>query len=96
MKATIARVAKQAGKLLWIEMFVPGGTLIVLAILFAGILTPGIPRKLVGLVSAKRNNTEGAECRHCEGVGARPVDWFESEMFALQPMKSVEDSGVRL
>jgi len=35
MREKIVKLAKQAGKLLAIELFVPGGTLVVLAILLA-------------------------------------------------------------
>ena len=35
MREKMAKLAKQAGKLLVIELFVPGGTLVVLAILLA-------------------------------------------------------------
>jgi len=95
MKAAIAGVAKRAGKLLWIEMFVPGGTLIVLAILLAGILTPAFPRKLAALFSAGRKNGEDA-CLRCDGIDARPVDWLGTEMPDLHPIKRVEYPGVRL
>jgi len=35
MRQKIVNLAKQAAKLLWIELVVPGGTLVVLAILLA-------------------------------------------------------------
>ena len=35
MKQKMVNLAKQAAKLLWIELVVPGGTLVVLAILLA-------------------------------------------------------------
>ncbi len=35
MKQKLVKLAKEAAKLLWIELVVPGGTLVVLAILLA-------------------------------------------------------------
>jgi hypothetical protein len=46
----LVRIAMQAAKLLWIELFIPGGTLLVLAILLTGSATPLIPRKLASLM----------------------------------------------
>jgi hypothetical protein len=46
----LMRMAMQAAKLLWIELFIPGGTLVVLAILLTGSATPLIPRKLASLM----------------------------------------------
>jgi len=44
------RMAMQAAKLFWIELFIPGGTLVVLAILLTGSASPLIPRKLASLI----------------------------------------------
>ena len=45
-------LAKQAAKLLWIELVVPGGTLVVLAILLARGLAFGRPNRLIALFPA--------------------------------------------
>ena len=50
MGERLVRMAMQAAKLLWIELFIPGGTLLVLAILLTGSATPLIPRKLASLM----------------------------------------------
>ena len=47
----LAGFAKQAGKLLLIELLMPGGTLVVLAILLAGGSLPGLSSKLAALLS---------------------------------------------
>jgi len=52
MKQKIVNLAKQAAKLLWIELVVPGGTLVVLAILLARGLAFGRPSRLAGLFPA--------------------------------------------
>lgn len=49
-----AGYAKWAAKLLMTEMFVPGGTLIVLALLLAGRSSPAIGRRLRALIPLKR------------------------------------------
>jgi len=48
----MVNLAKQAAKLLWIELVVPGGTLVVLAILLARGLAFGRPSRLAGLFPA--------------------------------------------
>jgi hypothetical protein len=52
MKQKMVNLAKQAAKLLWIELVVPGGTLVVLAILLARGLAFGSPNRLAGLFPA--------------------------------------------
>ena len=58
MKQKMVNLAKQAAKLLWIELVVPGGTLVVLAILLARGLAVARPNKLIALfpthISAER------------------------------------------
>ncbi len=52
MKQKMVKLAKQAAKLLWIELVVPGGTLVVLAILLARGLAYGRPSRLTALFPA--------------------------------------------
>ena len=52
MKQKMVKLAKQAAKLLWIELVVPGGTLVVLAILLARGLAFGRSSRLAGLFPA--------------------------------------------
>ena len=52
MKQKIVNLAKQAAKLLWIELVVPGGTLVVLAILVARGLAYARPNRLTALFPA--------------------------------------------
>jgi hypothetical protein len=52
MKQKLVKLAKQAAKLLWIELVVPGGTLVVLAILVARGLAIGRPNRLTALFPA--------------------------------------------
>jgi hypothetical protein len=52
MKQKMVNMAKQAAKLLWIELVVPGGTLVVLAILLARGLAFGRPSRLAALFPA--------------------------------------------
>jgi len=49
MKQKMVKLAKQAAKLLWIELVVPGGTLVVLAILLARGLAFEWPSRLTAL-----------------------------------------------
>ncbi len=49
MKQKIVNLAKQAAKLLWMELVVPGGTLVVLAILLARGLAYGRPSRFTAL-----------------------------------------------
>ncbi len=50
MSWKLAEFAKWAAKLLLTEMFVPGGTLVVLGLLLAGRSSPAVARKLRALV----------------------------------------------
>ena len=52
MKKKMVNLAKQAAKLLWIELVVPGGTLVVLAILLARGLAFARPNRLTALFPA--------------------------------------------
>ena len=52
MKQKMVKLAKQAAKLLWIELVVPGGTLVVLAILLARGLAIGRPSRFTALFPA--------------------------------------------
>jgi len=52
MKQKMVKLAKQAGKLLWIELVLSGGTLVVLAILLARGLAFGRPSRLAVLFPA--------------------------------------------
>ncbi len=49
MKEKMVKLAKEAAKLLWIELVVPGGTLVVLAILLARGLAFGRPSRLTAM-----------------------------------------------
>ena len=61
MREKMVKLAKQAGKLLAIELFVPGGTLVVLAILLArGGKSMTDTVMIVGLISALVLNLWGA------------------------------------
>jgi hypothetical protein len=61
MRKKMAKLAKQSGKLLTIELFVPGGTLVVLAILLArGGKSMTDTVMIVGLISALVLNLWGA------------------------------------
>ncbi|MBI4380297.1 MAG: hypothetical protein HY574_03795 [candidate division NC10 bacterium] len=50
MREKMVKLAKQAGKLLVIELFVPGGTLVVLAILLTRAPASWMPSRLAALV----------------------------------------------
>ena len=73
VRERLVRMAMQAAKLFWIELFIPGGTLVVLAILLTGSASPLIPRKLASLipfgiaggrtVRGENVSSEGALCR---------------------------------
>ena len=52
MRQKMMELAKQVAKLLWIELVVPGGTLVVLAILLARGLAFGRPSRLTALFPA--------------------------------------------
>jgi hypothetical protein len=49
MRKKMVNLAKQAAKLLWIELVVPGGTLVVLAILLARGLAFARPSRFTAL-----------------------------------------------
>ncbi len=49
MKQKVVNLAKQAAKLLWVELVVPGGTLVVLAILLARGFAFARPNRLTAL-----------------------------------------------
>ena len=63
MREKMAKLAKQAAKLLAIELFVPGGTLVVLA----SLLTPGsaswMSSRLAALVPTPERDMRGADHR---------------------------------
>jgi hypothetical protein len=50
MKVIVASMAKLVAKFWWIECFVPGGTLIILVILFARMWAPALSRTLAALI----------------------------------------------
>ncbi len=52
MKQKLVKLAKEAAKLLWIKLVVPGGTLVVLAILLARGLAYGRSSRLTALFPA--------------------------------------------
>jgi hypothetical protein len=49
MTRKLQRIARKALKLMLIELLVPGGTLVVLALLLLGSSTPTVPDKVVPL-----------------------------------------------
>jgi len=63
MREKMAKLAKQAGKLLAIELFVPGGTLVVLAILLARASASGRLSRLAALVSTPERDMKGENHR---------------------------------
>ena len=50
MAGKLLGVARKAARLALIELLVPGGTLVVLALLLAGPFLPGIPEKVASLL----------------------------------------------
>ncbi len=52
---------KWAAKLMMIEMFVPGGTLIVLSVLLAGRFSPVIAHRIATLVPFRRQDRRPAQ-----------------------------------
>ncbi len=50
MATRLMGIAKKAGQLLMVELLVPGGTLVVLALLLAGGFLPAIPEKVAALL----------------------------------------------
>ena len=63
MREKMVKLAKQAGKLLVIELFVPGGTLVVLAILLARASASGRLSRLVVLIPTPEPDMKGADQR---------------------------------
>jgi len=63
MREKIAKLAKQAGKLLAIELFLPGGTLVVLAILLTRGPASWMPSRLAALVPTHERDMKGADHR---------------------------------
>jgi hypothetical protein len=61
MREKMAKLAKQAGKLLAIELFVPGGTLVVLAILLARGPASWMSSRLAALVPTPERDMRGAD-----------------------------------
>jgi hypothetical protein len=61
MREKMAKLAKQAVKLLAIEMFVPGGTLVVLAILLTRGSASWMSGRLATLVLAPERGMRGAD-----------------------------------
>ncbi len=52
---------KWAAKLMMIEMFLPGGTLIVLSVLLAGRISPTIAHRIATLVASRRQDRRPAQ-----------------------------------
>ena len=63
MREKMAKLAKQAGKLLAIELFVPGGTLVVLAILLARGPASWMSGRLAALVPTSWRDLKAADQR---------------------------------
>jgi len=63
MREKMAKLAKQAAKLLVIELFVPGGTLVVLAILLTRGPASWVSSRLVALVPTPERDMKGADHR---------------------------------
>ena len=63
MREKMAKLAKQAGKLLVIELFVPGGTLVVLAILLTRGRAFWMSSRLAALVSTPERDMKGENHR---------------------------------
>jgi hypothetical protein len=61
MREKTVKLAKQAGKLLVIELFVPGGTLIVLAILLTRGRASWMWSRLAALVPTPERDMKGAD-----------------------------------
>jgi hypothetical protein len=61
MREKMAKLAKQAAKLLAIELFVPGGTLVVLAILLTRGSASWMSGRLAALVLAPERDMRGAD-----------------------------------
>ena len=64
MREKIVKLAKQAVKLLAIELFVPRGTLVVLAILLTRGPASWMSSRLAALVPTPERDMKGAD--HCE------------------------------
>ena len=63
MREKMAKLAKQAGKLLVIELFVPGGTLVVLTILLTRGPASWMSSRLAALVPTPERDIKGIDHR---------------------------------
>ena len=63
MREKMTKLAKQAAKLLAIELFVPGGTLVVLAILLTRGSASWMSGRLAALVLAPERDMKGGDHR---------------------------------
>jgi hypothetical protein len=63
MREKMVKLAKQAGKLLVIELFVPGGTLVVLAILLTRGPASWMSSRLAALIQTPERDMKGADQR---------------------------------
>jgi len=63
IREKMVNLAKQAGKLLVIELFVPGGTLVVLAILLTRGSASWMSGRLAALVPTPERDMKGADQR---------------------------------
>ena len=61
MREKMVKLAKQAGKLLVIELFVPGGTLVVLAILLTRGPASWMSSRLAALIPTPERDMRGAD-----------------------------------
>jgi hypothetical protein len=61
MREKMAKLAKEAGKLLVTELFVPGGTLVVLAILLTRGPASWMSSRLAALVPTPERDMKGAD-----------------------------------
>jgi len=61
MREKMVKLAKQAGKLLVIELFVPGGTLVVLAILLTRGSASWMSSRLAALIPTPERDMRGAD-----------------------------------
>jgi hypothetical protein len=72
----LAGYAKWAAKLLMTEMLVPGGTLLVLALLISGLSSPAMARKVRALVPFQRKEcplTHGGDLMASDAL--RRLEW---------------------
>jgi hypothetical protein len=57
MKVIVGSMAKMVAKFWWIECFIPGGTLIILVMLFAGMWAPALSSRLSALIPIGRTSS---------------------------------------